>query len=72
MKAFYIDNLKNDSQILIDNGEHKTILYDNREIIFFTNFINTGLGESQGFLFYEKPPYPSPQIVSRHIKKHNT
>lgn len=54
MKAFYIDNLKNDPQILIDNVVHKVILYDDSVTIFFNSPISTGLDESQGFLFYEK------------------
>lgn len=54
MKAFYIDNLKNDPQILIDNVVHKVILYDDSVTIFFNSPINTGLDEYQGFLFYEK------------------
>lgn len=54
LKAFYIDNLKNDPQILIDNIVHKVILYDDSVTIFFNSPINTGLDESQGFLFYEK------------------
>ena len=52
LKAFYIDNLKNDPQILIDNVVHKVILYDDSVTIFFNSPINTGLDESQGFLFY--------------------
>ena len=54
LKAFYIDNLKNDPQILIDNVVHKVILYDDSVTIFFNSPISTGLDESQGFLFYEK------------------
>lgn len=54
LKAFYIDNLKNDPQILIDNVVHKVILYDDSVTIFFNSPINTGLDECQGFLFYEK------------------
>lgn len=49
LKAFYIDNLKNDPQILIDNVVHKVVLYDDSVTIFFNSPINTGLDESQGF-----------------------
>lgn len=54
LNAFYIDNLKNDPQILIDNVVHKVVLYDDSVTIFFNSSINIGLDESQGFLFYEK------------------
>ena len=54
LKAFYIDNLKNDPQILIDNIVHKVVLYDESVTIFFNSPISTGLDESQGFLFFEK------------------
>lgn len=54
LKAFYIDNLKNDPQILIDNVVYKVVLYDDSVTIFFNSPINTGLDEGQDFLFYEK------------------
>ena len=51
---YYLDNLKKDPKIIIDNLIEKVVLYDDKMTIYFKAPNTLSPDESQGFLFYTK------------------